>query len=118
MLNKQQLERIAKEAVVQLGEVDRIGNSLGNCSKISQLILNRLVDLNYKIPEEASILTPSFREKDGGFSTGMHVAVVLPRQKLIIDTQVWQYTVKRIVGLNGRKVVFTYNEYKEKGFMW
>lgn len=116
-LTKLQIERIAKESVYSIGEWDyKKGICSGSCERISINIMRKLEKQGYQYPSEIYLIEPLLFI-DGGFSSGFHKSVILPKQKLIIDTQVWQVTNKR-TDIRTRKVIFTFNEYKGKGFSW
>ena len=113
MLSKEKLATIAKNAV-EIGEWNN--GCLGNCKHISVRIAKKLEELGYIFPEELYMIEPSLFI-DGGYTIGDHWSVILPEQKLIIDTQLWQIS-RRKTTLSSRKVVFTYKEYKERGLSW
>ena len=108
-----ELEEIAKYAVLDIGEVDERGLCLGRCNEISKEIIRRLVEQDFTYPDDVDIITPLLLEA-GGYASGLHKAVILPKQRLIIDTQLWQIGKKR-TNLNSRKVIFSFKEYEDRG---
>jgi hypothetical protein len=112
------LEIIAKDIVKKVGEWDEEKNACtGACIKISEQIGENLSQNGYKFPDEVHLIEPMLKVK-GGFAFGEHKALILPKQKLIIDTQLWQMNKQKPTDLKKRKVIFTFEEYKKKGLTW
>ena len=114
MLSNQEIERIAKDIVNSIGEVNSKQHSLGSCQVISTEIVRRLGE-QYKFPIEIDLISPTIF-RNGGYSYNSHFAVYLSKQDIVIDTQIWQYG--RFENLNRRKVLFSRKEYSEKGFVF
>jgi hypothetical protein len=110
------LETIAKDCVLAKGE--DLKYDIGNCVTISRCIVKQLEKNGLKYPFDIHIISPMLKERKG-FAFGYHEAVILPKKRLIIDTQLWQLNKNtKPTDLQKRKVVFTYDEYKRKGLIW
>jgi uncharacterized protein with gpF-like domain len=108
--HKDKVSQIAKDAASSVGEVDKGGNSLGNCKEISNQTAKKIKDSGYdKAVEVVDVRV--YKDESIG-----HAAVRLPDDKLVVDTQTWQYTGKPRGNIKDRKVVFTETEYKKIGF--
>lgn len=109
------IEKIAKECVSKKGEI--LEYEIGNCVVISRCIVRELEKEGLSYPEDVHIISPMLKVK-GGFDIGYHEAVILPKKRLIIDTQLWQIKSKKPTDLKRRKVIFSFEEYKKKGLIW
>lgn len=94
-------EDTAKEAVLELGEVDEQGICKGNCKKISEKIANKIKGSKLIISNPKN-----------SFSSGGHMALQLNNGN-IIDTQLWQHNEGKPTDLKSRKVMFTQEEYSK-----
>jgi hypothetical protein len=113
ILRTNSISRIARQAVRKIGEWDYVNNvSLGNCKPISEEILRHLRASGYKTDKEAQIIYPLIEDQSGGFHQG-HVAVYLPKQRILVDTQLWQYTNGKPTFLKTRRILFRGLNYKK-----
>ena len=113
--NKNHLSDIAKECVRKTGETNRYDT--GNCVDISRCVVTELEKKGLEYPDDIYVIEPVFKE--GGKTTfGYHQAVILPKKRLIVDTQLWQLSGIKPTNLKTRKVVFSYDEYKNKNLSW
>lgn len=109
--------KIAINSVKKIGEFNTKTNTCeGNCIFISREIVKNLEKQGFRFPEDVHLIEPTLSVK-GGVAFGNHQAVILPKHKLIIDTQLWQIDDKR-TPLKSRKVIFNLEEYKKKGLRW
>lgn len=103
------LEAIAKQSVVKIGETYDKNDFIGNCIEISTDIANKLNKLGIKAIPMRIIDATSV---EYGTVETNHAYVFLPDTNKIIDTQLWQLKGKPD-NLQNRKTVFSYNEYNK-----
>jgi len=112
--NHKPITDIARQALVEVQELDADGTCKGACREISSEIYKKLKDAGYN--KTIKTIEVALYDED----SISHGAVALPDDGLIIDTQVWQFTgmpyEKDYENPATRKVVFTEDEYKAIGF--
>ena len=112
---KEKISIIAKYVVLEIKERGISGYSLGRCKLISEKIREILIkDYKYK-EKDLKLIQPILTLNGNIIQSYGHFSLLIISQKLIVDTQYWQYF--RFEDLKRRKVVFSLNEYKEKGFI-
>lgn len=112
--NHPAITNIARQALMDIQEIDLSGSSKGACREISSEIFKKLQAAGYN--KTMNTQEVALYEQD----SISHGVVILPDDGLIIDTQVWQFTgmpyEPSYENPISRKVVFTEDEYKAIGF--
>jgi len=110
-VDKETVKQVAKEVIKDIPEYDEdMGGCTGECANISEAIKTKLKEKGIQ-SKEVEVKPPK-----AGQVGSDHSALYLPDSKEVIDTQMWQFTPDKPGDIEDRKIVFTLEEYREKGF--
>jgi hypothetical protein len=102
-----QIEKIAKQVVLDLDETYSENEFLGKCKDISEEIASRLNEINIDAIPMRIIDGEDTKHNSPVFN---HAYTFLPKTNQIIDTQLWQLDGKP-TNLKSRKVLFNWDNY-------
>ena len=107
LIKDDEIKQIVKDILTTVPEVDQEGTSTGSCQKISESIAAHINELGIK----ADAVPINSKEASQG-----HFAVFVPDLNIVIDTQLWQYEKTERKPIDDRQIIFTKQDYKERGF--